>query len=125
MFRYEILVKHKENKAMKREEYAHYIQKNSAASYFSEESDSDFEQPAPKRVKETTDLTTSEDTASALKTRLDSLEQGLNKTLESYEEKEKLRRIVTCLEADKKEILNEKKSPSDGRRYERAIEHNL
>ena len=72
---------------MKHEEYARYIQKNSAASYFSEESDSDFEQPAPKRVKETIDLTTSEDTASALKIRLDSLEQGLNKTSESYEEK--------------------------------------
>ena len=71
---------------MKQDEYSRYIQKNRAPSYFSEESDSDFEQPAPKRMKETIDLITNEDTASctsALKTRLDSLEQGLNKTLES------------------------------------------
>ena len=53
-----------------------------------EESDSDFEPPAPKKVKETIDLTIDEDTASALKNRLDLLEHGLNKTLESYEEKE-------------------------------------
>ena len=95
-------------KAVKYVEYTRFMQKNS--SHYLEESDSDFEPPAPKKVKETIDLTIDEDTASALKNRLDLLEHGLNKTLESYEEKEKLRRIITCMEKEKEEILNEKRS---------------
>ena len=95
-------------KAVKYVEYTRFMQKNS--SHYSEESDSDFEPPAPKKVKETIDLTIDEDTASALKNRLDLLEHGLNKTLESYEEKERLRRIITCMEKEKEEILNEKRS---------------
>ena len=68
--------------------YTHFMQKDS--SHYSEESDFDFEPPAPKKVKESIDLTVDEDTVSALINRLDLLEHGLNKTLESHEEKEAL-----------------------------------
>ena len=56
-------------------------------------------------------MTVSEDTAAGvLKSRIDSLEQELNKTVEKYEEKERLRRIVSCLEKENSEYLNEKRS---------------
>ena len=95
-------------KAVKYVEYTRFMQKN--RSHYSKESDSDFKPPAPKKVKETLDLTIDEDTASALKNRLDLLEHGLNKTLESYEGKERLLRI------EGKGDFEREKIPSGGHR---------
>ena len=105
ILRHEVLEEYKEDKAVKYVEYTHFMQKNSL--HYLEESVSDFEPLALKKVKEIIDLTMDKDTASALKNRLDALEDGLNKTLESYEEKERLQRIIMCMEKEK-EILNEK-----------------
>ena len=75
------------------------------------DSDSDFEsRPSTKNIRETIDLTVSEDTAGVLKSRIDSLEQELNKTVEKYEETERLRRIVSCLEKENSEYPSEKRS---------------
>ena len=95
-------------KAVRCDEYERF-QKNTSPCT---DSDSDFEsRPPAKRTRETIDLTVSEDTAAGvLKSRIDSLEQELNKTVEKYEEKERLRRIVSCLEKENSEYLNEKRS---------------
>ena len=94
-------------KAVRCDEYESF-QKNTVPGT---DSDSDFEcRPPAKRVKETIDLTVSEDTAGVLKSRIDSLEQELSKTVEKYEEKERLRRIVSCLEKENSEYQSEKRS---------------